>query len=161
MTHWTTLTGAGALVVDDGRMLLVRQRRAYGVHWEFPSGYYEAGESFEQAAAREVLEETAVAVEIGDLLSTMVWERTEDRRRNVLAFFLAVPLDREAKPRPQLEEDIDDAAFLDPRSLEPGELHPLDQAILDRWAQKGRRPFHVHVDVFVNPDGTQSYDVRP
>lgn len=161
MTSWTTLTGAGALVADDGRLLLVRQRRPYGVHWEFPSGYYEPGESFEETAAREVLEETAVAVEIRELLCTMVWERTKDRRRNVLAFFLAVPLDRGAKPRPQVEEDIDDAAFLDPRALDPGELHPLDEAILDRWAEQGRQPFHVHVEVSVNADGTQSYAVRP
>ena len=115
MTHWTTLTGAGALVVDDRRMLLVQQRRPYGVHWEFPSGYYESGESFDQTAAREVLEETAVPVEIRDLLCTMVWERTNDRR----------------------------------------------QAVLDRWAADDRRPFHLHVDVSVNPDGTQSYAVRP
>jgi cysteine synthase A len=54
---WTTLTGAGGIVVHDGRLLLVRQRRAYGVHWEFPSGYYEPGESFEETTAREVLED--------------------------------------------------------------------------------------------------------
>jgi 8-oxo-dGTP diphosphatase len=160
LTHWTTLTGAGALVVDDRRMLLVQQRRPYGVHWEFPSGYYESGESFEQTAAREVLEETAVAVEIRDLLCTMVWERTNDRRRNVPAFFLAVPLDTGAKPRPQFEEDIDDAAFLDPRALHPGELHPLNQAVLDRWAADDPQPFHLQIDVSVNPDGTQSYAVR-
>ena len=161
MTAWTTLTGAGALVADDGRLLLVKQRRPYGVHWEFPSGYYEPGESFEETAAREVLEETAVPVEIGDLLCTMVWERPHDHRRNVLAFFLAVPRDSEAKPRPQVEEDIDDAAYLDPGALGPGELHPLDQVVLDRWAKEVRQPFHVHVDVSVNPDGTQSYAVRP
>lgn len=161
MTAWTTLTGAGALVVDDDRMLLVKQRRPYGVHWEFPSGYYEPGESFEQAAAREVLEETSVPVEISDLLCTMVWERTTDRRRNVLAFFLAVPLESDVKPEPQVEEDIQDAAFLDPRALAPGELHPLNHAVLDHWADDGGRPFHLHVDVSVNPDGMQSYAVRP
>jgi 8-oxo-dGTP pyrophosphatase MutT (NUDIX family) len=58
------------------------------VHWEFPSGYYEPGESFEETAEREVLEETGVAVEIEELLCTMTWERTHDHRRNLLAFFL-------------------------------------------------------------------------
>jgi 8-oxo-dGTP pyrophosphatase MutT (NUDIX family) len=45
---WTTLSGAGGIVVRDGRLLMIRQRRPYGVHWEFPSGHYEPGESFEQ-----------------------------------------------------------------------------------------------------------------
>jgi hypothetical protein len=108
----------------------------------------------------EVLEENAVAVDIRDLLCTMVWERTNDRRRNLLAFFLGVPLESGTTPRPQVEEDIDDAAYLDPQALEPGELHPLNRAVLDRWAADDRRPFHLHVDVSVNPDGTQSYAVR-
>ena len=127
---WTTFAGAGALVERDGRVLMVRQRRHYGVHWELPSGYVEAGESFEQAAAREVLEEAAITVDVGDL---------------------------SAVPRPQLAENIEDAAFLDPHAVDPSELHPLNQAVFDRrW--DGRAPgFHVHASVNVEPGGTQSY----
>jgi ADP-ribose pyrophosphatase YjhB (NUDIX family) len=157
---WTTLTGAGGIVVRDGRLLMVRQRRQYGVHWEFPSGYYEAGESFEQSTAREVLEETAIAVEVGALVCTMVWEREHDRRRNLLAYFLAAPLDPAAEPRPQSEEDIEDAAFLVPGELGAGEIHPLHQAILDRWWQSRTTGFHLHADVSVHADGTQSYAFR-
>jgi hypothetical protein len=36
---WQTLTGAGGLVVADDRLLLIRQRRHFGIHWELPSGY--------------------------------------------------------------------------------------------------------------------------
>jgi ADP-ribose pyrophosphatase YjhB (NUDIX family) len=160
LTRWTTLTGAGALVVDDGRLLLVRQQRQYGVHWEFPSGYYEAGESFEETAAREVLEETEVEIDVGELVCTMVWEREHDRRRNVLAYFFATPRQPGSQPRPQQEEDIEAAAFVDAASLPPGELHPLHSAILDRWDGPGRPPFHLHVDVTVNADATQTYSVR-
>jgi 8-oxo-dGTP pyrophosphatase MutT (NUDIX family) len=42
---WTTLTATGGLVVLNGRLLMIRQRRAYGVFWEMPSGYHEPGES--------------------------------------------------------------------------------------------------------------------
>jgi ADP-ribose pyrophosphatase YjhB (NUDIX family) len=87
------LTGVGGLVVCDDLLLMIRQRRPYGVHWEFPSGYYEPGESLEEATAREVLEETAIAVEVGEFVCTMVWEREHDRRRNVLAFFVATPVE--------------------------------------------------------------------
>lgn len=154
---WTTFAGAGALVERDGRVLMVRQRRHYGVYWELPSGYVEAGESFEQAAAREVLEEAAIAVEVGDLLCTMLWEREHDRRRNLLAFFLAAAVDPSADPRPQTDEDIEDAAFLDPRAVDPAELHPLNQAIFDRWLDTRTIGFHLHAVVRADPQGTQSY----
>jgi 8-oxo-dGTP pyrophosphatase MutT (NUDIX family) len=157
---WTTFTGAGGLVVNDGRLLFVRQRRPYGTFWEFPSGYYEPGESFEQTTAREVLEETSIAVDVGDLVCTMVWERGHDRRRNVLAFFVATPLDPAAEPRPQTEEDIDAALFAEPGAFERGDIHPLDQIILERWWKSRAGGFHVHADVFVNADGTQSYSFR-
>jgi ADP-ribose pyrophosphatase YjhB (NUDIX family) len=157
---WTTLTGAGAIVERAGRLLLVRQRRPYGVHWEFPSGYYEPGESFEEAAAREALEETAIAVDIAELVCTMVWEREHDHRRNLLAYFLASPRDAAAQPRGQVEEDIDDAAFIDPAALGAGEVHPYHAAIVERWWDTRETGFHLHADVTVNADGTQSYRFR-
>jgi 8-oxo-dGTP diphosphatase len=157
---WTTLTGAGGIVLSDNKLLLIRQRRPYGIHWEFPSGYYEPGESFEQATAREVLEETAIAVEIGELVCTMVWEREHDRRRNVLAYFLATPVDAAAKPRAQADEDIEDAQFVDPSGLSAAEIHPLHQAILGRWWDTRSAGFHLFADVTVLPNGTQSYAFR-
>lgn len=153
------MAGAGALVVHDGRLLMVRQRRPYGVHWEIPSGYYEPGESFEEAAAREVLEETAIAVEVRELVCTMMWQREHDRRRNVLAFFNAIPLDPTVVPRAQTEEEIEDARYLDPVELHD-EIHPLERPVLERWWDTRVGGFHVHADVTVQPDGTQAYAIR-
>jgi 8-oxo-dGTP diphosphatase len=158
--EWTTLSGASALVVHDGQLLMIRQRRPYGVHWEVPSGYHEPGESFEEAAAREVLEETAIAVDIGELVCTMVWEREHDRRRNVLVYFAATPLDPGAEPHAQSEEDIEDARYLDPQERF-GEIHPLHQAILERWWESRASGFHVHADVDVLEGGSQAYSFRP
>ena len=154
---WTTLTGAGGIVLRDDRLLFVRQRRQYGTHWEFPSGYYEPGESFEETTAREVLEETSLAVEVRELVCTMVWQREHDRRRNVLAYFLATPVDN-TEPQPQVEEDIDAAAFAAPRDV--SEIHPLHAAILERWWDSRQAGFHIFADVTVNDDGTQSYSFR-
>jgi ADP-ribose pyrophosphatase YjhB (NUDIX family) len=161
VSAWSTIAGSGCLVVNDGRLLMVRQRRPYGVHWEFPSGYYEPNESFEEAAAREVLEETSVAVEIGELVCTMLWEREHDRRRNLLAYYAATPVDPGSVPRAQVEEDIEKAAFVDPGSLAMHEIHPLHQAILDRWWKGRDTGFHLHADISVHPDGTQSFVFRP
>ena len=153
-------SAAGGIVVNDGRLLMIRQRRPYGSYWEFPSGYYEPGESFEQTTAREVMEETGIDVEVGELVCTMVWERVHDMRRNVLAYFLATPIEPAAEPRAQVEEDIEDARFVDPSELDVDEIHSLHRAILARWWRTRTTGFHVYADVTVEPDGTQSYAFR-
>lgn len=59
--------GAGAVIIDDGRMLLIRRARgAYVDHWAVPGGRQRRGETMRAAAAREVLEETGLIVEVGD-----------------------------------------------------------------------------------------------
>jgi 8-oxo-dGTP diphosphatase len=64
-THPTP--GAGAVIIDDGRMLLIRRARgAYVDHWAVPGGRQRRGETMRAAAAREVLEETGLIVEVGD-----------------------------------------------------------------------------------------------
>jgi ADP-ribose pyrophosphatase YjhB (NUDIX family) len=156
---WTTLVAAGAFVARDGELLLIRQRRPYGVHWEVPAGYYDPGESLEETARREVLEETNVEVRIDDFLCTLVWEREQDRRRNVLTWFSASAVDAHASPRPQTEEDIEAAAFIDPATV-VDEIHPLERAVLDRWWPERDTGFHMYADVTVRPDGTQAYSFR-
>ncbi|GAA1393674.1 NUDIX domain-containing protein [Pseudonocardia kongjuensis] len=53
---------AGIVVRDDGRILVIQRRD--NSHWEPPGGVLELGETFEQGVAREVAEETGVAVEV-------------------------------------------------------------------------------------------------
>ena len=50
---------AGGVVLRDGQMLLISLKE--GSRWQLPKGRIEAGESAEQAAVREVEEETGVA----------------------------------------------------------------------------------------------------
>jgi 8-oxo-dGTP diphosphatase len=56
---------AYALIIDDGKMLLVNTRRT-GKYF-FPGGAVEVGESLEEALQREVKEETGLEIEVGDL----------------------------------------------------------------------------------------------
>ncbi|MBW2493240.1 MAG: NUDIX domain-containing protein [Deltaproteobacteria bacterium] len=50
----------------NGEILLIQ--RADNAHWGLPGGHVEPGESVAQAVAREVLEETGFAIEVGRLV---------------------------------------------------------------------------------------------
>jgi ADP-ribose pyrophosphatase YjhB (NUDIX family) len=58
-----------ALIVEDGRVLLVKRgcEPNKGL-WSLPGGSIEPGETLREAAAREVLEETSLVVEVGDVV---------------------------------------------------------------------------------------------
>src|SRR3954470_10150315 len=54
---------AAAVIVNDGRVLLVRRKVKEGqLSWQFPAGEVEPGESDADAAARETLEEVGLTV---------------------------------------------------------------------------------------------------
>jgi ADP-ribose pyrophosphatase YjhB (NUDIX family) len=58
------LVGVGAVVVHEGRVLLVqRGREPLKGHWSLPGGLLEVGEPLLTGVAREVLEETGLVVE--------------------------------------------------------------------------------------------------
>ena len=63
-------TSAGGLVVDLGgsparAAIIARVNRAGRVEWCLPKGHLEAGETPEQAAVREIEEETGVVARLG------------------------------------------------------------------------------------------------
>ncbi len=68
---------AAVLVEVDGRLVLVRRgiEPAMG-RWAFPSGYVDRGEALEEAAAREVREETGLEVRVTRLVG--VYSRPGD-----------------------------------------------------------------------------------
>lgn len=61
-----------AVIRDAAGRVLLAQRRPGGPHgdlWEFPGGKVEAGESPEEALAREIREELGVAIRVGERLT--------------------------------------------------------------------------------------------
>jgi 8-oxo-dGTP pyrophosphatase MutT (NUDIX family) len=79
-------TSAGGLVVDLGgrptrAAIIARVNRAGRVEWCLPKGHLEAGETPEQAAVREIEEETGIRGRILDALGTIdYWFSAEGRR---------------------------------------------------------------------------------
>ena len=63
------LIGVGALIVENGRVVLIKRGKAPLLgEWSIPGGMLELGETLRQGAEREALEETGLAVRATELL---------------------------------------------------------------------------------------------
>ncbi|WP_051343608.1 deoxyribose-phosphate aldolase [Alicyclobacillus herbarius] len=98
---------AGGLVVREGRrgreVLMIDD--AYG-HVAFPKGHLEPGERWEDAAVREIAEETGIAARILGPLGRVEYRIEREGRpiRKQVRLFLLSPVDSSAEPVHQAEE---------------------------------------------------------
>ncbi|MEH0442477.1 NUDIX hydrolase [Streptomyces sp. B21-102] len=80
MTTETTTEQPGisaAIITSGDRVLMVRRRVKEGkLSWQFPAGGIEIGETPEEAAVRETLEETGLKVEAGRLIGQRIHPQT-------------------------------------------------------------------------------------
>jgi 8-oxo-dGTP diphosphatase len=118
-----------AVVERDGRLLVAR--RLTGSHmggfWEFPGGKCEPGESPEVCLARELVEELATRVDVGEEIYRTTYayaDRTLDLR-----FFRCAILD---EPRPLLGQEIRWVTRADLPTLE---FPPADAELVARLAK--------------------------
>jgi 8-oxo-dGTP diphosphatase len=101
---------AGGVVLRDGKILLVH-RPAYD-DWTLPKGKLEPGESWHDAARREVQEETGLVCEPGEELGRSFYTDALGRAKEV-RYFRMEP-DEEPEPRNEVDEvrwvPLEDAA---------------------------------------------------
>lgn len=90
-------------IMDEGRILMVRQWYKGELLWTLPGGSIEEGETPAEAAKREALEETGLTVETGDLVA----ERYLERIKGMYYCFVAKSVEGEAAlgTDPELKED--------------------------------------------------------
>jgi 8-oxo-dGTP diphosphatase len=74
-----------------GVVLIERGNTPYG--WALPGGFVDYGEAVENAAVREALEETGLAVELTGLLGVYSDPDRDPRKHTMSVVFTAVPLD--------------------------------------------------------------------
>jgi 8-oxo-dGTP diphosphatase len=91
---------AGGVVLRDGAVLLVH-RPEYD-DWTFPKGKAEDGETWEDAALREVEEETGLACGLGDELGRTRYVDARGRNKEVRYYLMAS--DGEATPQNEIDE---------------------------------------------------------
>jgi 8-oxo-dGTP pyrophosphatase MutT (NUDIX family) len=118
------ILAAGGVVVLDGTVLLVHRLRYDD--WSLPKGKLEEGETFDQAALREVLEETGYACALGEPLGSTEYE-SRGRPKEV-RWFRMEPL-ADAGPR---EDGIDDIRWVTPADADELLTYERDRELLKR-----------------------------
>jgi 8-oxo-dGTP diphosphatase len=96
------LVGVGAVVVRDGKILLIKRAFEPGAgKWSVPGGLVELGEKLSEACAREAEEETGLKVEILELINVFDMidndEAGKAKYHYVLVEFLAKPVSGEER----------------------------------------------------------------
>jgi 8-oxo-dGTP pyrophosphatase MutT (NUDIX family) len=74
----SVMVGAMALIQDEqGRILVLEHTYRKHLPWGLPGGWLKRAETPEMGLAREVLEETGLAVSVDALLAAEFWERSQ------------------------------------------------------------------------------------
>ena len=133
---------ASAAIVRDGRILVVRRARppAHGL-FTLPGGVVETGETLAEAVAREVREETGMAIEpvaLAGFRETIVRDADDCVERHFVILCFAA---RWQAGEPVLNEELSEARWLDPSELAglpttPG-LAEIVAAAVDRLKEAG------------------------
>jgi len=121
------------IVPRDGKVLMIRRGtdQGYGL-WGLPGGYVDRGEVVEQAASREVWEETGLKVEPGELVGLF----SEDGDPVIVAVFGA----RETGGTLEAGPEALEVGFFPVDDL-PELAFPRDRDVLAKWqAANGESP---------------------
>ena len=104
---------AGGVVVRDGRVAVVHRPKYED--WTLPKGKLDPGEDFEEAALREVEEETGLRCELGRELPSTHYRDSKDRPK-VVRYWQMTPVAGEFEPNSEVDElrwlEPDEAARL-------------------------------------------------
>lgn len=126
---WHRMTvGARVMVVDGDKVLLIRHTYVPG--WQFPGGGVGPGETFEEAGARETLEETGYRV-IGPMeLFGLYHNSSPVTDRDHVAFYVAKAFKHEFERKP--DHEIAEVGWFDRHHL-PEQVTPATSQRIDEY----------------------------
>lgn len=116
--------------------IVLIQRRNPPLGWALPGGFVDYGETVEQAARREMAEETGLTVELLGVLGVYSDPVRDPRQHNLSVVFVG-----RASGRPAAGDDAQDLALFSPDSL-PAQLCFDHALILEHYRawRRGERP---------------------
>ncbi len=131
MSLFKVMNAAGGVVQKDDEELLIYRLRK----WDFPKGKLENGESFKEAAVREVEEETGVKVALEKKICT-TWHTYTFRKKRILKCtkWYAMNCIDDHKMAPQEDESIEKVEWFSRREAQKALKHTYN-SIKFVWEQ--------------------------
>ncbi|MBO4876473.1 MAG: NUDIX hydrolase [Ruminococcus sp.] len=127
------MAGAGVILVNGKNEILLQKRSDNGC-WDYPAGSMELGESFEECARREVLEETGLVCGKLEYFMTLSGKESfyeyPNGDQTYAAGIIYICRDFTGELKPQDEEVITQGFF--PLDALPAENDPRGLGIFDR-----------------------------
>ncbi|MDO9528191.1 MAG: NUDIX hydrolase [Syntrophales bacterium] len=113
--------GVGAIVLKDGKVLLVKRGipPSKGL-WAIPGGSVELGETLQEAAEREILEETGLVIRAGKPIYSFDFIERDDAGRIRFHFAIVDVIADYVSGTPNADDDALEACW-----ISPGELKEL------------------------------------
>ena len=121
--QWPKL-GVSAAVWRGGKVLLVQRAKPPIGIWAFPGGHVEPGETLQEAAARELQEETGMTATFSGLLGLYDVIRRDGNGLLIVHYVIASYLGMAGPGEPVAASDAADVAWVDPDALEGFALAP-------------------------------------
>jgi len=115
-----------------GVVLIRRRFPPLAGEWSLPGGTVEVGETLEAATAREIVEETGLAVEIGPVVDVFDRIMLDESRHVQYHFVLIDYVCRAVGGRLCAGSDVSDAIVADPADLAPYRLTDKARSVIAR-----------------------------
>ena len=113
---------AGGVVRRDGRIAVVHRPRYDD--WSLPKGKLDPGETWEEAALREVREETGLECSLGEELSSTSYLDRKGRSK-LVRYWLMEPVGGEFAPN----DEVDELRWLTPAEAAALLTYPRDKEL--------------------------------
>jgi 8-oxo-dGTP diphosphatase len=128
---------AADVIIEIGNQIVLIERKNFPPGYAIPGGFVDFGETVEQAAIREMREETSLEVTIRELLGIYSRPNRDPRGQTISVVYIG-----SASGQPKADDDARSVALCDPASP-PSPLafdHALILADYVDFIRNGKRP---------------------
>jgi 8-oxo-dGTP diphosphatase len=121
--------GIGVILLKDGKVLLGKRINSYAPKYSIPGGHLEIGETFEEAAIREVKEETGITVKNPKVIAVTNNLQTYELEQIHYVSVILLTTDFSGKPNTMEPDKCEGWQWYDPTNLPQPHFDASEQGI--------------------------------